>query len=111
MTNPAWKRTERRIAALLGGTRVPVSGRQRGDQPDIEHPELSVEVKHRGSIPGWLTDAMQQAEAAAGADQLPIVVIHQAGSRYADALVVLKLSQFVSSDIPQKGGGPPCRPM
>jgi hypothetical protein len=37
-------------------------------------------------------------------------VIHAHGTRYDDALVVLKLSQFVERHTP-KGGGPPCRPM
>ena len=60
----AWKRTERRVASMLGGQRIPVSGRQRGDQPDIRHDTLSVEVKLRASLPGWLTDAMNQATAA-----------------------------------------------
>lgn len=47
----SWKSAERRIAAILGGERVPVSGRGREDSPDIEHPILSVEVKSRASIP------------------------------------------------------------
>ena len=38
MSDTRWKATERRIAALLGGRRVPVSGRGRGDQPDVAHP-------------------------------------------------------------------------
>jgi len=42
-----WKQAERRIAAILGGRRIPVSGRGRGDNPDIERPSLSVEVKAR----------------------------------------------------------------
>ncbi len=45
MINPAWERTERRIAALLGGTRVPVTGRQRGNAPDSERDEQSA-VRH-----------------------------------------------------------------
>ncbi len=102
MTNPAWKRTERRIATLLGGQRVPVSGRQRGDQPDIAHPELSIEVKHRQSVPAWLTDAMHQAEVSAQPGQTPVVVIHEHGKPYADALVFLKLSQFVERHNPER---------
>ncbi len=38
MPDKRWKATERRITALLGGKRVRVSGRGRGDQPDIAHP-------------------------------------------------------------------------
>jgi hypothetical protein len=97
MTDTAWKRTERRrIAALLGGQRVPITGRARGDVPDVAHDTLSIECKHRLSIPAWLTDALAQAEAAAAPDQLPIVVVHQHGSRYDRALVVLRLSAFVA---------------
>ncbi len=51
MSERAWKRTERAIAARLGGVRVPVSGRQRGDAPDIAHPTFAVEVKSRASLP------------------------------------------------------------
>lgn len=52
-----WKTAERRIAAILGGRRVPVSGRGRGDGPDIAHPLLSIEVEDRASFPatGWGT--------------------------------------------------------
>jgi hypothetical protein len=58
-----WKRTERKVAALLGGVRVPVSGRARGDAPDVAHARLSIEVKSRKELPAWLMDAMVQAEA------------------------------------------------
>lgn len=69
MSRATWKRTERNIAGIIGGERVPVSGRQRGDQPDVRHDWLSVEVKHRRSIPQWLTTALTQARAAVRGDQ------------------------------------------
>lgn len=87
-----WKATERRIAAELGGRRVPVTGRSRGDAPDIEHPLLSLEVKSRAILPAWLHDAMDQAEAAAVAGRVPTAVLHQTGTRYADALCIIRLS-------------------
>ncbi len=46
-----WKRFERRVAAIVDGERVPVSGRQRGYAPDIEHNWLSIECKYRKSLP------------------------------------------------------------
>ena len=49
-----WKACERRVAEILGGVRVPVTGRQRGVAPDIEHETLSIEVKSRKSLPEWL---------------------------------------------------------
>jgi hypothetical protein len=94
MADKRWKATERRIAALLGGRRVPVSGRGRGDAPDIAHPWLSVECKDRATLPAWLLDALAQAEASATPDQLPVAVLHQAGDRHDRAVVVLRLSAF-----------------
>ena len=89
-----WKQAERRIAAILGGRRIPVSGRGRGDNPDIEHPALSVEVKARASFPAWLESALRQAELSATDGKTPAVVLHQDRRKYPDALVVLRLSEF-----------------
>ncbi len=93
MTN--WKRTERKIAAMLGGERVPVTGRQRGDTPDIRHEWLCPEVKHRRALPQWLLEALAQAKAAATPDQLSIAVLHQHGARHAEDLVVMRLADFI----------------
>ena len=86
-----WKACERRIAALLGGERVPVSGRGRGYSPDIRHEHLSIEVKNRKKLPAWVEDAMKQAEPCAQDEQLPLVVLHQDSQRYQEALVVMRL--------------------
>ncbi len=91
-----WKQAERRVAALLGGLRVPVSGRQRGDAPDIEHPTLSIEVKAQASFPNWLEEALRQAELSYQDQKTPIVVLHQDGKKYRDALVVCRLSEFAN---------------
>jgi hypothetical protein len=71
-----------------------VSGRGRGDSPDIEHPSLSVEVKARASFPAWLEDALRQAECSARNGKTPAVVLHPDRRRYGDALVILRLSEF-----------------
>ena len=90
-----WKQAERRIAKLLGGQRVPVTGRQRGDTPDIEHAALSIEVKSRKSLPAWLLKALNQAQAASKeGKKMPVVVLHQDHAPYAHCLVVLKLKDF-----------------
>ncbi len=89
-----WKQAERRIAAILGGRRIPVSGLGRGDNPDIEHPTLSVEVKARASFPAWLEGALRQAEVSAARGKTPAVVLHPDRKPYRDALVVLRLSEF-----------------
>ena len=97
-----WKQTERRIAAILGGRRKPVSGRGLGDNPDIEHPSLS--VKARASFPAWLEDALRQAELSATDGKTPAVVLHRDRRRYADALVVLRLSEFAELVVCAGGG-------
>ena len=89
-----WKACERRIAELLGGKRVPVSGRTRGDCPDIEHSYLSIECKSRKKLPAWIEDAMKQAEASAKDGRLPMVVLHQDHTPYAESLIVLRLEDF-----------------
>ncbi len=91
-----WKACERRIAERLGGKRIPVSGRSRGDTPDITHDRLSIEVKSRKRLPAWIENAMRQAEASAKDGQLPVVVLHQDGSRYADCLAVLRLEDMAN---------------
>jgi len=89
-----WKACERTIAKILGGERVPVSGRQRGDSPDIAHDWLSIEVKHRKSLPSWLWDAMDQAQASKVEDQLPIVVLHEKSQKYSECFVLMRLDDF-----------------
>jgi hypothetical protein len=86
-----WKACERRIAELLGGRRVPVSGRTRGYCPDVEHPTLSIECKSRKKLPAWIEDAMRQAEASAKGGRLPVVVLHEDRTPYAESLVVMRL--------------------
>ncbi len=73
-----------------------MSGLGRGDQPDIVHPWLALEVKDRATLPAWLLDALDQAERAATPPQLPAAVLHRAGDRHDAALVVLRLKDFVA---------------
>ena len=93
----SWKGYERRVAALLGGHRVPVSGRGRGDSPDIAHARLSVEVKSSKKLPAWVHNGIRQAETSAKDDQLPVVVLHEDRARYSEALVLLRLKDFVAA--------------
>ena len=54
-----------------------------------------MEIKDRATLPAWLLGALDQAEASATADQLPVAVLHRAGDRHDAALVVLRLRAFV----------------
>lgn len=95
MRSSTWKHAELRIAAILGGRRVPITGRARGDQPDIEHAYLSLEVKHRKGIPKWLLTALDQADAAAiGTSKKSAVVLHLPGTPYNHSLVIMRLEDF-----------------
>lgn len=96
MSRQTWKATERALAARLGGQRVPVSGRARGDAPDIAHPRLSIECKHRQSLPAWLRGAMAQAVACAGPDRIPVAILHEHGSRHDDDLCILRLANLAA---------------
>ena len=90
-----WKACERKVAALLGGTRVPVFGRGRDRAPDIHHERFSIEVKSRRKLPAWLEDAVRHAEAASAKDgQLPVAVLYQDGRKYRDSFVVCRLGAF-----------------
>jgi hypothetical protein len=91
-----WKRIERRVAELLGGVRVPVSGRQRGDSPDVIHPVFSVEVKHREKLPEWLFDAMRQAEASKRGEQVPLVILHQKSMPVPMSFAVVRFSDLMT---------------
>ena len=94
---------------MLGGERVPVSGRARGDVPDVAHRWLSIEVKHWSRPPARVQEALSQAIAAARDGQLPVAVLHEAGARHTDDLVVLRLADFIewfggSSMLPRAAG-------
>jgi hypothetical protein len=98
----AWKRDESEIARLLGGERVPVTGRQRGYRPDVDHPWLAVEVKSFATLPQRVAEAMDQAEKAAAyakrreqCDKLPVAVIHSKNTHRGNSLVVMRLSDFL----------------
>lgn len=89
-----WKVAERSIASLLGGKRVPITGRARGDTPDVvseRYSHWSIEVKNREIVPGFLLDALAQAKAAAKGDQIPVVILHKVGTPYLDSLKITRL--------------------
>ena len=74
-----WKASERRIAAILGGERVPVTGRERGSAPDVEHEVFAIEHKYGKVLSSRFQTAIEQAQAAAeGTDKLPLVTFEHA---------------------------------
>ena len=89
-----WKANERAIAKYIGGKRVPITGRQRGDAPDIAHNWLAVEVKYREAVPGWIHEGMDQAEASRRGVQCPVLIIRQKRQPVGDAMICMRLSEF-----------------
>ncbi len=63
MNRGTWKAIERDWAERLGGQRVPVTGRQRGSAPDIEHPVFGVEIKAGKVMSTRMQEAVEQAVA------------------------------------------------
>lgn len=108
-----WKDVERDIAAMLGGERIPVTGRSEhfdivdGEEkllataPDIDHDALAIEVKHGKQIPALLRDAMAQAVAAQRfylkklkGDRIPIVVFHPDRARRDESFVIVRIKDL-----------------
>ena len=86
----------------------PLTGRARGSAPDIEHKWYSIEVKHRKQFPSWLHDAMDQAKASKVEEsQLSMVVLHEKGTPYREAMCIVPLGEFTSwfGDVKARGGG------
>ena len=70
-----WKNFERRVAAKLGGKRIPITGRK---GLDIDHPTLDIECKYRKQLPAWLfKNAWRQANEGAG---IPVIAVGEYNS-------------------------------
>ena len=78
-----WKASERRMAAAVGGQRVPVTGRARGETPDITGASIagfpiSIEHKYgRRILSARIHEALDQAEAARRGDELAVVTLEE----------------------------------
>ena len=85
MPDKAWKACERRIAALLGGRRVPVTGERAGADVlvgPVGYEVFAVQVKQRRGMPsylhGWL-GGIREAAARRGPQCTGIVVWREPG--------------------------------
>ena len=78
-----WKQSERRMASQMGGQRVPVSGRSRGDHPDITGADnagfpISIEHKYgRRILSARIHEALDQAHAARRDNELAVVTLEE----------------------------------
>ena len=92
-----WKRAERRIAEILGGERVPITGRHSGDVSDVKHDLFSIEVKTKKRHYQGLVQAMEQAvKASKRENTLPLVVVHESGRQHRSDHVIMRMGDFVA---------------
>ncbi len=91
---PAWKDAERRVAKLLGGRRIPVTGIDRADR-DVEAGMFYYQVKHRRCLPQWLWDWLGGIQAnAQPAGKVGVLILSKPRQRAAESLVVLSLKDW-----------------
>ncbi len=80
---------------------MPNSGR---GQPDVVADQFAVQVKVRETLPLWLTEAVDQAERDAAADEVPVLVLSQVSQgRRARRYVVMTFD--VWRDLAGRAGG------
>tara|TARA_Y100000592_G_scaffold31264_1_gene49801 strand:+ start:1785 stop:2234 length:450 start_codon:yes stop_codon:yes gene_type:complete len=102
MDRSVWKNWERKVAEWFGGDavnakRIPVTGRQSGDVPDVETIKFAIEVKAGKVVSSRTLKAVDQAKKAAVAtNKIPVVVqVHKVNKNVAVPLVTLDLATFL----------------
>jgi len=94
MNSQRWKEQERRVAAAVGGQRLPNNG---AGQPDVRTPGWAIQVKTRTALPDWLWAAMDQSTRDAGPGETAAVVLCEVTpGRKAKRLVVLEFGAFAA---------------
>jgi len=89
-----WKAYELRVAKDCGGKRIPVTGVDRHGA-DVETPMFCIQVKLRKCLPDWLFDWLGGICATAkGSNRIGVLVLRTPRMKDADALVVLKYSDW-----------------
>lgn len=90
-----WKAAERRVAADLGGHRIPVTGIDR-DGADVETDMFAVQVKLRKSLPSWLWAWLGGICATAKPGLIGVLVLKKPRQRDSEGLVVLRYADWVA---------------
>lgn len=94
-----WKAVELAIAKLIGGRRrgSDFRGEENAGKTDIVKPGWAIEVKHFKRV-FWthVVDAVRQAEInRTYPGDIPIAIVHQAGTPYKDSIVCMRLEEFI----------------
>jgi len=92
VSDKGWKARERRIAKLLGTTRIPVTGERNG--ADAETELFAFQIKSRRTVPGYLGEWLDGIRASRPS-KTGVVVMQRPRRDDLDALVVVTLRDWI----------------
>ena len=99
MSDKRWKAIERWWAKVLGGIRIPVTGRHSAAVRDISHRYWAIEVKYSNTPPSRILKGLQQAKKAAETHSGLIPVLcqsyHVKGKRDLNHMVTMELDDWL----------------
>lgn len=93
-TRGTWKRRERDVAKALNGRRRPVSGREQ-HEPDVDSALFVCQVKHGRRRPKHLQVWLDGIRSHAASNQVGIVVWCDNRESLSDAIVLMRMGDFV----------------
>lgn len=88
-----WKSYERRVAADLGGQRIPVTGLDRHGA-DVVTPMFHAQLKLRKALPAWLFDWLGGICSTTPSGKVGILILRKPRQEDAHALVVMRYADF-----------------
>lgn len=88
-----WKAYERRIAADLGGDRIPVTGIDR-DGADVVTPRFHIQAKLRKALPAWLWAWLSGIRSTTPAGKFGVLILKFPGQKDDDGLAVMTYGDF-----------------
>ena len=90
-----WKAAERRVAADLGGSRIPVTGIDR-DGADVITPLFHCQVKLRKCLPAWLWGWVSGIRSdAQPKGKIGLLILKLPRQRDTEGLVVMSYGDFI----------------
>jgi hypothetical protein len=94
-----WKAAERRVAADLGGSRIPVTGIDRHGA-DVVTPMFHIQVKLRKSLPTWLWEWLGGIRHDAivnnpAPGKIGVLILKKPRQKDTEALVVMSYGDFI----------------
>ena len=105
----SWKAFERRLAELVGGKRIPVTGERYG--ADVDAGPFVYQAKLRRGLPSYLRDWLRGITAAGARKNATGVVVWKAPHKPDDeAVVILRLKDWQALHGPQKKKRPTLLP-